>query len=138
MINDDSRGNQINRRPLPKYSNDKNHSYSSNSNYSYGNGNFNGQHQGQHQRRRPDNAKRGSSGGSSDRIIKQNDLIIKLLKEIRDRLPAPPVQPEEQVAASDNEEMENAEQNTSENSSGDAVTVLEGQGEEEEEPNFNS
>jgi hypothetical protein len=27
----------------------------------------------------------------SEKLVKQNDLIIKLLKEIRDRLPAPPV-----------------------------------------------
>jgi hypothetical protein len=33
----------------------------------------------------------GGGGGSSDKqLIKQNDQIIKLLKEIRDRLPAPP------------------------------------------------
>jgi len=29
-------------------------------------------------------------GGPNDRLIRQNDIIIKLLKDIRDRLPAPP------------------------------------------------
>jgi len=29
-------------------------------------------------------------GGNNDRLIRQNDIIIKLLKDIRDRLPAPP------------------------------------------------
>jgi hypothetical protein len=34
---------------------------------------------------------RGSNNyGSSDRAVRQNDIIIQLLKEIRDRLPAPP------------------------------------------------
>lgn len=31
-----------------------------------------------------------SHGGNNDRLIRQNDIIIKLLKDIRDRLPAPP------------------------------------------------
>lgn len=29
---------------------------------------------------------------SNDRLIKQNDIIIRLLKEIRDRLPPPPIE----------------------------------------------
>jgi len=33
---------------------------------------------------------RDGGGASSDRVIRQNDQIIKLLREIRDRLPAPP------------------------------------------------
>lgn len=33
---------------------------------------------------------RGGGYGSNDRLVKQNDIIIQLLKDIRDRLPAPP------------------------------------------------
>ncbi|GBU22657.1 hypothetical protein R80B4_02569 [Fibrobacteres bacterium R8-0-B4] len=33
---------------------------------------------------------RGGGYGSNDRVTKQNDIIIQLLKDIRDRLPAPP------------------------------------------------
>jgi hypothetical protein len=33
---------------------------------------------------------RNNNYGSGDRAVKQNDIIIQLLKEIRDRLPAPP------------------------------------------------
>lgn len=95
-----SRGmmNQQNRKPnLPK------HSYSPSSNYgfNYSNGYNSGNNSGynsqqqQHQRRRPDHRfKNGSNGHHSnynERLVKQNDLIIKLLKEIRDRLPAPPI-----------------------------------------------
>jgi len=97
-----------NRKPGPP----KAHGYSPSSNYNYnstqsqsqhgnhmshgnhGNSTFNSASKPHH--RKPGGG--GSSGGgtfkrdnygSSDKIIKQNDLIIKLLKEIRDRLPAP-------------------------------------------------
>jgi hypothetical protein len=73
--------------------NNSNHSYNS---YSGNSANYNGQ-QGQNQRRRPPENRFKTGGGgsghhsnSSDRIVKQNDIIIRLLKEIRDRLPAPP------------------------------------------------
>lgn len=94
MINDDSnRGNtnQPGRKPISP----KSHTYSPSSSYNYNHGNnyngngynsgynnYNGQ--SQHPRRRtfkPMNL--------NDKIVKQNDIIIKLLKEIRDRLPAP-------------------------------------------------
>ncbi|HMA65164.1 MAG: hypothetical protein ACM31E_02145 [Fibrobacterota bacterium] len=94
---------QQNRRPSSQ-----NKSYNSPSaNYSYnynssGNGNSgynNGGHQqsykkpgggGQHTNNKF-KSHHGGGGGSSDKLlIKQNDQIIKLLKEIRDRLPAPP------------------------------------------------
>lgn len=100
MINDESpRGmnNQPNRKSnFPKYS-DKNYTYSPSTNYNYNHGaNYSGNgyngngYNGQHPRRRNDRYKR-ETVNSSERIVKQNDLIIKLLKEIRDRLPAPPV-----------------------------------------------
>lgn len=91
--NDESRGNtnQPGRRPTSP----KSHTYSPSSSYNYnhsnnysGNGynsnynNYNGQ--SQHPRRRT-----FKPLNYSDKIVKQNDMIIKLLKEIRDRLPAP-------------------------------------------------
>lgn len=93
-----------NRKPGPP----KTHGYSPSSNYNYnstqsqhgnhiGNGNhgntsFNAASKPHH--RKPGGSSSGGSfkrenHGSSDKIIKQNDIIIKLLKEIRDRLPAP-------------------------------------------------
>jgi hypothetical protein len=75
--------------------NNSNHNYNS---YNNGNSaNYNGQ-QGQNQRRRPPENRFKTGGGNggghhsnfNDRIVKQNDIIIRLLKEIRDRLPAPP------------------------------------------------
>ncbi len=92
---------QQNRRPSSP-----NKSYNSPSaNYSYnynsnGNGNS-GYNNGGHQQsyKKPGGgghtnhkfkSHHGGGGGSSDKqLIKQNDQIIKLLKEIRDRLPAP-------------------------------------------------
>lgn len=87
--------------------NNSNHSYNS---YNSGNSaNYNGQ-QGQGQRRRPpeNRFKAGGGGGghhtnSSDRLVKQNDIIIALLKEIRDRLPAPPAG---SVSATDSEYLD--------------------------------
>lgn len=53
----------------------------------HGNSGFNNQ---QNQRRKPNQFKRDNHG-VNDRLVKQNDIIIRLLKEIRDRLPEPPV-----------------------------------------------
>ncbi|HEX2956883.1 MAG TPA: hypothetical protein VHO70_08620, partial [Chitinispirillaceae bacterium] len=54
-----------------------------------GSNSYNNNHNGQqNQRRRPDRFKRDNYN-HNDRLIKQNDIIIRLLKEIRDRLPAP-------------------------------------------------
>lgn len=80
---DDSRGNQNypHRRPSPH----KN-SYSPNSVY-YGNSAHNNQQQQQQKKKHHSVHNKGNM--SNDRLIKQNDAIIKLLKEIRDRLPAP-------------------------------------------------
>ena len=88
-----------NRKPLPP----KNQVYSPSSNYNYGNQSQHGSNHGSHanqggygsqQRRKPPMPfKRDHvpGGGASDKLAKQNDIIIRLLKEIRDRLPPPPV-----------------------------------------------
>ncbi len=102
MNGDDmSRGmNQQNRKSNPPKYNEK-HSYSPSSNYSYNYNNgynsgnssgFNNQQQHSRGGRRPDRFKSGGGhhSNSNERLLKQNDIIIKLLKEIRDRLPAPP------------------------------------------------
>ena len=73
-------------------------------------------------RRRIDRYKRESIG-SYDKLIKQNDVIIRLLKEIRDRLPETPrpksdiveAAPEKQPVVSEQPEHENTQpENTSE------------------------
>ena len=89
-----------NRKPIPP----KNQVYSPSTNYNYngnqsphgnhggyGNPNYSNQH---NQRRKPNQFKRDNHG-AGDRLAKQNDVIIRLLKEIRDRLPAPAVIPGE-------------------------------------------
>jgi hypothetical protein len=94
MTNDDVPRNQPpyppqGRKPIQpnsRYSPSPSYNYNYNSNSSYPSQ--------QHLRRKMDNRfKRdnGNSSGSSDRLMRQNDLIIRLLKEIRDRLPPPPV-----------------------------------------------
>ena len=45
--------------------------------------------------RRPEHFRKDASGNTNDRLIRQNDIIIKLLKEIRDRLPADTVVPQD-------------------------------------------
>lgn len=102
MSSDDSlRGSHYSQNRKPGMS--KGQGYSPSMNYNYNNGNqtqhgshgnhstsYNNQ---QHQRRKPGSGsfKREGSGGANDRLVKQNDIIIRLLKEIRDRLPAPTV-----------------------------------------------
>jgi hypothetical protein len=63
-----------------------NYSPSTSYNYSPATGVTGGQ---QHPRRRNDRFKRESLN-LSDKVVKQNDMIIRLLREIRDRLPPPP------------------------------------------------
>jgi len=68
--------------PSPSY----NYNYNANSGYS----------SQQHMRRKIDRFKRDTGNGNgngngNERLMRQNDLIIRLLKEIRDRLPPPPV-----------------------------------------------
>jgi hypothetical protein len=78
----------------PKYP-EKMPNYSPSTSYNYGHhGGYSGMQQ--HPRRRADRFKRETIN-QSDKLVKQNDLIIRLLKEIRDRLPPPPFQ-EHQVA----------------------------------------
>ena len=72
-----------------------NHNYNYNGNYNSSNSSSYRGQPGQNQRRRPaENRSKTGGGGnnssSNERLAKQNDMIIKLLKEIRDRLPAPP------------------------------------------------
>ena len=92
MISDDSQRmgmSDIGNRKMnqPKYP-EKMPNYSPSTSYNYSPAaGFNG---GQNPRRRNDRFKRESLN-MSDRTVKQNDLIIRLLKEIRDRLPPPPV-----------------------------------------------
>jgi hypothetical protein len=69
--------------------------YSSNSNYNtYGyNKNSNtGYSAGQHQHKKIDRFRRDPVN-YTEKLMRQNDLIIKLLKEIRDRLPPPAILP---------------------------------------------
>ncbi|MDR0330665.1 MAG: hypothetical protein LBH93_03025 [Chitinispirillales bacterium] len=56
-----------------------------NSGYSGGGGGYRGGSGGGYGYNRNNNY-----GSNNDRLIRQNDIIIKLLKDIRDRLPAPP------------------------------------------------
>ncbi|MGB7569171.1 MAG: hypothetical protein WBM07_15025, partial [Chitinivibrionales bacterium] len=94
MNNDDSqRMNMQNpgmRKPMAgKYpSKNPNYSPSASFNYSPQSG-YNGGGQ-MHPRRRVDRFRREALN-TSERTIKQNDIIIRLLKEIRDRLPGPPI-----------------------------------------------
>lgn len=114
-----SRGmsNHYARKPMPTKYSDKNHTFGPGQNYSYGNQPYNGNshynggsnfynngHNGpQNQRRRPDRFKRDNYN-YNERLIKQNDIIIRLLKEIRDRLPAP-AQSEENQYYDDEQEQ---------------------------------
>lgn len=63
--------------------------YSPSASYNY---NQNGQSRGQNYyhpvRRRTERSGKKNGNNSSEKLIRQNDVIIKLLKEIRDRLPA--------------------------------------------------
>ena len=70
------------------HGNHNNHGNHSNHGNHGGNNNY-----GNQQRRKPSNFKPRDNHGSNDRIIKQNDIIIRLLKEIRDRLPPNPSAP---------------------------------------------
>jgi hypothetical protein len=71
-----------------KYNDNKNANYSPSTSYNYQNGKSRSNTRNV-PRRRIDRFKRESMG-SYDRLIKQNDIMIKLLKDIRDRLPVSP------------------------------------------------
>lgn len=125
MSSDESRGNYIN--PNRK-SSPKSHGYSPSSsfNFNYGNNSqYNGNHQSSqqhHPRKRP-----GFKGNSNrdDRLIKQNDTIIRLLREIRDRLPAP-VKEENPVAdqANETEGQNHTDRDNTDNTNDKNVEVL--------------
>jgi hypothetical protein len=95
------------RRPLRggQYPDKRPPNYSPSSNFNYGyNDGGRPQHGGdqQHPRRRVDRFRR-EQFNQSDRAVRQNDLIIRLLKEIRDRLPPPPNAPTSYTPATDAE-----------------------------------
>lgn len=87
--------------------------YSPSASFNYNGGNYQNQSaQSPSSRRRPDrNGKRHVNNNQNDRLVKQNDIIIRLLKEIRDRLPEP-----EQIAglmeARDADAVEFSDQST--------------------------
>lgn len=86
-FDDRQRGSNA-RAKLEKF-NEKNGNYSPSARYLYGGANPQHQHpnhQGGGKHR--DQHKRDSHAHHFDRLAKQNDIIIRLLKEIRDRLPA--------------------------------------------------
>ncbi|MBD3315206.1 MAG: hypothetical protein GF344_05420 [Chitinivibrionales bacterium] len=96
---DPQRGNGNRTRPnSPSFKDNKSPNYSPSASYNYnpsGQVNYQtpqqnnqNQHQPQHSRRRNDRHKKENST-MTDRLAKQNDVIIRLLKEIRDRLPQP-------------------------------------------------
>jgi hypothetical protein len=95
MNNDDSQRmdaqNPGMRKPMSAKYPEKRPNYSPSTSYNYSpqTGHTGGQAQ-MHPRRRTDNFRR-ETPNASDRIFRQNDIIIRLLKEIRDRLPEPPV-----------------------------------------------
>jgi len=110
MNNEDmqpSIGNSDNRNYSPQKYPEKMPNYSPSTSYNYGHqGGRQGGGQGgyggmqQHPRRRADRFKRESIN-LNDKVVKQNDIIIRLLKEIRDRLPPPPNQDPAQALAAD-------------------------------------
>jgi hypothetical protein len=117
MNNDDSqRMNMQNpgmRKPMAgKYpSKSPNYSPSTSFNYSPQSG-YNGGSGQMHPRRRIDRFRRETLN-TSERTIKQNDMIIRLLKEIRDRLPEPPaMERKENIGMEDAGETEDREDNT--------------------------
>ena len=75
------------KQAVHKYGDNKGKNYSPSASYNYQNSQGRGQGQGyqQHPRRRIDRYKRENIN-FSDKLVKQNDIIIKLLKEIRDNL----------------------------------------------------
>ncbi len=89
------------------------------------------QHQGQGQHRRNQH-KRDSHGHQNDRVVKQNDVIIRLLKEIRDRLPAPAMTETERAAQSRDHERNEVPQQDTEQQSGE-VEQFDGNQQEEDD-----
>ena len=82
------------RKPMAQKYPEKNPNYSPSTSYNYSpQTGYNGNSQ-MFQRRRPgqqgqDRFRSNPSSNSNERVLRQNDIIIRLLKEIRDRLPMP-------------------------------------------------
>lgn len=80
------------RKPMgQKYGDANQGTYSPSSNYNYsqnGHGRNQGQNYQQPIRRRSDRFKKDYPN-NNEKLLRQNDIIIRLLKEIRDRLPEP-------------------------------------------------
>jgi hypothetical protein len=98
MNNEDSQdqgtgntGNTGNRNFGPPKYPEKMPNYSPSTAFNYGHHGGGYSNMQQHPRRRADRFKRESLN-LNDKVVKQNDMIIRLLKEIRDRLPLPPAQ----------------------------------------------
>lgn len=98
MYHDDNKGQKANgsrKDVLQKFQEIKKGNYSPSASYNYNPTSpfntlqTNHNHGNQNPRRRDGNHPRREGPGSSERLARQNDVIIKLLKEIRDRLPAP-------------------------------------------------
>ena len=84
-------GNAGNRNYSPQKYPEKMPNYSPSTSYNYGHhGGYSGMQQ--HPRRRADRFKRESLN-LNDKVVRQNDVIIRLLKEIRDRLPPAAIAP---------------------------------------------
>jgi len=82
-------GSNYRKQGAPDYSDNKGKNYSPSASYNYTkSGRGGGQSYQQHPRRRIDRYKR-ESYNSNDKLIKQNDIIIRILKEIRDKLIGP-------------------------------------------------
>jgi hypothetical protein len=80
---------------------EKNPNYSPSISYNYSpQSGYNGNSQ-MHPRRRNNDRFRRDPVNLNERIVKQNDIIIRLLKEIRDRLPAPRYTPPADQEAAD-------------------------------------
>jgi hypothetical protein len=92
MNNDDSQRmnmqNPAMRKPMSTKYSEKKPNYSPSTSYNYSPQTGHTGSSPMNPRRRVDNFRR-ETPNSSDRIFKQNDIIIRLLKEIRDRLPEP-------------------------------------------------
>lgn len=134
MSSDESRGNYIN--PNRK-SSPKNHGYSPSSNYNFGYGNnpqYNGMQQSSHHHHNNNSRKRSGFKGNSnrdDRLIKQNDTIIRLLKEIRDRLPPPVIEEKNMVGQAEEEKTGNSKPIDNENSDDNFEIVVESESNEQ-------
>jgi hypothetical protein len=111
MNNEDQQpsiGNTGNRNYSPQKYPEKMPNYSPSTSYNYGHqGGYGGMQQ--HPRRRADRFKRESIN-LNDKVVKQNDIIIRLLKEIRDRLPAPANQePAQDLSAESSQNVQDAQ-----------------------------